>query len=649
MAIALLANPAPTTGIVAVATRRSASPSRAPRWTGTTDASLSALVVNDGSTDLTLMPTFASGTYAYDASVANAVAEVTVTPTENNTGATIEYLDGSDMTLADADTSDTVQQVELAEGANVIKVKVTAADGTTTQTYTVTVNRTATAPTIGSVAVTSTPMLESDTYGAGETIEISVTFDKAVNATAATDFVLSVGGRKRAPLLSGSGTAALVFGYTVQAVDSDDDGIWIGDQTRTLVGNRNGDAQNGAITSVATGVAADLTHSALGQQSDHKVAGSRSIVEVAVSSTPVLETDTYGAGETIRFTVTFTAAVDVTGDPVLTFSLGNSGAPRQTDAAYESGSGTAELVFGYTVVSTDMDDNGIFLHDGTDLENPDGPVRLDTDDSIKFTGTTTDVPLAWPSGRGTQSDHKVDGSRTAGPAAPTGFTAAVGNAQVALAWDAPASDSGVTRHEFRYKTTGNYPMTWTEIANSAPDEANEDAFTVTMLTNEVAHTFELRAVSALGNGGVAVAGPVTPTPGICDRTQQVHEHIVYYATGVDNCAAVTVADLAGLTTLDMTNGNITSLKSGDFAGLTNLDYLFLGLNSFTTLPPDVFSGLTALEALSLSNNALSSLPAGVFTGLTALTDVNLGSNALSSLDAGVFTGLAALIWLTVSI
>ena len=35
------------------------------------------------------------------------------------------------------------------------------------------------------------------------------------------------------------------------------------------------------------------------------------------------------------------------------------------------------------------------------------------------------------------------------PAAPTGFTAAVGNAQVALFWDAPAPDSGVTRHEYR--------------------------------------------------------------------------------------------------------------------------------------------------------------------------------------------------------
>ena len=123
------------------------------------------------------------------------------------------------------------------------------------------------------VAVTSTPLAATDTYGEGETIEISVTFDEVVNATTATDFVLSVGGAKRAPLLGGSGTETLVFGYVVQAEDTDDNGIWIGDQDRTLVGNRNGNPQNGAITSVS-GQVANLTHGELRTLSGHKVNGS---------------------------------------------------------------------------------------------------------------------------------------------------------------------------------------------------------------------------------------------------------------------------------------------------------------------------------------------------------------------------------------
>ena len=106
------------------------------------DATLSALVVNDGRRDLTLRPGFAPGTTSYRVWVVNDVAEVTVMATPNDAEATIEYLDASDTTLADADTSDTVQPVTLAEGDNVVKVKVTATDTTTaTRTYTVTVTR----------------------------------------------------------------------------------------------------------------------------------------------------------------------------------------------------------------------------------------------------------------------------------------------------------------------------------------------------------------------------------------------------------------------------------------------------------------------------------------------------------------------------
>ena len=228
------------------------------------------------------------------------------------------------------------------------------------------------------------------------------------------------------------------------------------------------------------------------------------------------------------------------------------------------------------------------------------------------------------------------------PDAPTNFTATVGDTQVALAWKAAASDSGVTGHEFRYKTDGDYPLTWTAIADSGPDETNEDSFTVTGLTNEVAHTFELRAVNAAGGGGAATAEPVTPTPGICDRTEILHEYIVEALSGVDDCAAVTVADLAGLSRVDVGNYGITSLKSGDFAGLTSLTYLDLGLNSLAMLPEDVFSDLTALTRLHLNSTALSSLPEDVFSGLTALTRLDLSTNDLSSLDAGVFSELTSL-------
>ena len=226
--------------------------------------------------------------------------------------------------------------------------------------------------------------------------------------------MLSVGGTDtRAPVLDGSGTTRLVFSYTVRASDGDDNGIWIGDQDRTLVGDRMGLPQAGAITSVATSTAADLSHSGLGTDADHKVDGSRSIVLVAVSSTPMLETDTYGAGETIRFKVTFSSGVSIGGSPVFRFSLGNLGLGRQVDAAYESGAGSAALVFGYTVVSSDEDDDGIWIgHQGQTL------VGTHQTGTITIVATSEAAAGIEHDALGVLSGHKVDGSRTTGNNAP---------------------------------------------------------------------------------------------------------------------------------------------------------------------------------------------------------------------------------------
>ena len=107
------------------------------------DATLRALAVNDGTSDLTLTPAFAPGTTEYAVSAANDVARVTVAPTVNHAEAEVEYLDGDDNDLDDADTNAAGHQAALLVGANVVKVKVTAEDTTATETYTVTVTRAA--------------------------------------------------------------------------------------------------------------------------------------------------------------------------------------------------------------------------------------------------------------------------------------------------------------------------------------------------------------------------------------------------------------------------------------------------------------------------------------------------------------------------
>ncbi len=93
-----------------------------------------------------------------------------------------------------------------------------------------------------------------------------------------------------------------------------------------------------------------------------------------------------------------------------------------------------------------------------------------------------------------------------------------------------------------------------------------------------------------------------------------------------------------LTFIGTTSLRGSSLKSGDFAGLTGLITLNLDFNEITTLPADIFSGLSALTTLRLDDNQLSTLPSGVFAGLTSLTTLNLSGNSLpASLPASLFT------------
>ena len=114
-------------------------------------------------------------------------------------------------------------------------------------------------------------------------------------------------------------------------------------------------------------------------------------------------------------------------------------------------------------------------------------------------------------GGSNESDADEVTARTTGVAAPTNFTATAGDAQVLLSWDAPATGSGVTKHQYRQKTTGSYGN-WTDIPNSAEDGANEASHTVTTnIVNDTAYTFELRAVKDGTNSDPAEAGPVTPT------------------------------------------------------------------------------------------------------------------------------------------
>jgi len=94
-------------------------------------ATLGGLVISAG----TLSPAFASATTVYTAAVANSVTSIAVTPIPNNLNAAIT-VNGAAVPGATRSGD-----INLAIGANTITIIVTAEDGVTTVTYTITVTR----------------------------------------------------------------------------------------------------------------------------------------------------------------------------------------------------------------------------------------------------------------------------------------------------------------------------------------------------------------------------------------------------------------------------------------------------------------------------------------------------------------------------
>ena len=222
---------------------------------------------------------------------------------------------------------------------------------------------------------------------------------------------------------------------------------------------------------------------------------------------------------------------------------------------------------------------------------------------------------------------------------PANLTATLGNAAATLSWRAPAATADVRRHEYRYRTGGSYPSTWTRIDDSAPGGANAAGVTVTGLRAGVAYTFQVRAVSTGGETSDAATAATLP---VCSRTSRVRNAILARLPGINNCADVTVYNLRNIDgEMNLHGAGITSLKAGDFSGLNGLEFLKLSGNRLSTLPAGVFDGLSAVRELSLQTNDLSSLPDGAFRGLTGPLWINMNGNEFTAFPGEALDDLGA--------
>jgi len=110
--------------------------------------------------------------------------------------------------------------------------------------------------------ITSVSVPANATYSVGQNLDFTVNFDEAVavDTTGGTPYIalsLNTGGAVQTTYLSGSGSTALVFRYTVTAADHDPDGVGVGGHIQL----------NGARITNSGGVDAALTLNGVGSTS----------------------------------------------------------------------------------------------------------------------------------------------------------------------------------------------------------------------------------------------------------------------------------------------------------------------------------------------------------------------------------------------
>ena len=130
-------------------------------------------------------------------------------------------------------------------------------------------------PRITDVEVTTSPARDN-TYGVGETIEVTATFSTDVEVDGNPGLGLNIGGTWRAAYYErGSGTDELVFSYKVKPEDSDSNGISMDGGYQDSNGTWHNFLSHTAVTGKSSGATASRTYDGIGNQSGHKVDGDK--------------------------------------------------------------------------------------------------------------------------------------------------------------------------------------------------------------------------------------------------------------------------------------------------------------------------------------------------------------------------------------
>ena len=306
----------------------------------------------------------------YTGYVENNITQVTFRDVETTepTATAVEYLDSSDSTLTDVEAGTPGFQVNLdSVGEHTVKIKVTAPDGMTTQTYTIIITRYGPpgAPVLTAAAKTESIELEwtVEDHGTSDITTFEYRIKESTDANYPTTNEWTTIGT--ASNTGGSGTIGSLTNGTAYNV-----------QVRGVSTHGNGDNSN-EITATP-----DLPPV---------------VSSVAITSDPGTD-KTYIIGEDIVVTFTFDKNITLSGtgpDPYITLNIGT----EKLDVGCEVGTApTKDLVCTHTVYESLEDSDGVDV-EGSSLgelgKRIVGPLGQNA--NLSFSGLAAD------------SDHKVDG------------------------------------------------------------------------------------------------------------------------------------------------------------------------------------------------------------------------------------------------
>ena len=569
------------------------------------DAALSALSLSDG----TLNPAFAASTLSYTASVGAAVASVTVTPETNRDAATVEYLDGDDAALEDADAAAAGHQIALTVGANTVKVKVTAGDGTTTQTYTLEITRTAAEVTV---------MFSAAAYWAtegGPAAEVTVELSAAPQREVAVPIVAQATGGATAEGKTGADYSGVASSVTFGATDTA--------KSFTITATTDAGAEDGEGVSLSFGSLPD------GVTSGDPATATVHLADACPRTTQICEAIIAAAGVTGWGAVTDTHLQGITALSITGLTALQSG-----DLAGLSG-----------LTSLDLSDNSL---SSLPSDLFDGLTALTTLD-LSGNGLSR-LPAGLFKGLTALAQVDVSGNTVEPlPLSVTLEKVADGQFKAVVATGAPAAVTLPIQVAGAGSIAGGATVT---VPAGATESATATVTRTAGRTGAVAVAIG-RPLPALpaGHAGYALTadtGTLVALPGtvtaVCDRTAAVRDAIVAAVTEVSACTDVTAAHLSGITELDFSGGSLTALtlQSGDFSGLNGLQTLNLKSITLSSPPADLFDGLIALKKLNLQNTGLTAVSADLFDGLSSLEELILEKNQLDGIATDVFSGLASL-------